>query len=127
MLANSDVIQNNMAPPATRNDTMSMPVSPCVIASLPSGAMSPQKAQAQNKQIWAMSGLLFVILNLLFSIIIWPYQAYQTYWTYKTNKANKTNRTNKGGSKSDYAECCFLYSSFITLHSYHTHGADNRW
>ena len=45
---NSDVIQKSTAAPATRNVTMSMPVMPWVIASLPSGAISPQKAQAKN-------------------------------------------------------------------------------
>ena len=45
---NSDVIQKRIAAPATRNVTMSIPVTPWVMASLPNGAISPQKAQAKN-------------------------------------------------------------------------------
>lgn len=47
---NSDVSQNRMAPPVTLNVTMSMPVMPCVMASLPSGAIRPQNAHAKNRQ-----------------------------------------------------------------------------
>ena len=43
---NKEAIQNSSAPPATRNDTMSMPSNPWVIASLPSGDIKPQKVAA---------------------------------------------------------------------------------
>ena len=36
-----------------RNITIEGPSSPCVIASLPSGAISPQMAQAANIDRWA--------------------------------------------------------------------------
>ena len=45
---NRDVIQKSIAAPATRNVTMSIPVTPWVMASLPNGAISPQKAHAKN-------------------------------------------------------------------------------
>ena len=62
----SEVIQNNRAPPATRNETMSSPVMPCVIASFPRGAISPQNAHAKKQQTWAINGrLLFIFLLIL--------------------------------------------------------------
>ena len=43
---NKEAIQNSNAPPATRNDTISMPSNPWVIASLPSGDIKPQNVAA---------------------------------------------------------------------------------
>jgi hypothetical protein len=43
----------------TRIVTMSSPDMPCVIASLPTGAIKPHPAQARNIATWAISGLLF--------------------------------------------------------------------
>jgi hypothetical protein len=53
-LTKNEVSQKSRAPPATRNDTMCMPSMPCVMASLPNGAISPQKAQAMNIETCAM-------------------------------------------------------------------------
>ena len=61
---NSDVSQNNTAPPVTRNVTMSMPVKPWVMASLPRGAIKPQNAQAKNKHKCAINGRLLVMMNV---------------------------------------------------------------
>ena len=57
-LTKKDVIQNRMAPPNTRNDTMSTPVIPLDIASLPMGAISPHIAQAVNILRCAKRGTL---------------------------------------------------------------------
>ena len=64
-----DVNQKSNAPPVTLNVTMSMPVRPWVMASLPSGAISPQKALAKNILKCAISGRLFVIFYSLETFI----------------------------------------------------------
>ena len=57
----NDVTQNSMAAPQTRKVTMSIPVMPCVMASLPRGAISPQKAHARKMLRCAMSGRVFLL------------------------------------------------------------------
>ena len=57
----NEVSQKSRHPPKTRKLTMVIPSIPCVMASFPKGAMSPQKAQAPNMDRWAMSGRLFFI------------------------------------------------------------------
>ena len=52
----SEAIQKSKAPPATRNDTMSMPSNPWVMASLPNGAIKPQKEAAPSRQRCAVRG-----------------------------------------------------------------------
>ena len=64
-LVNSDVSQNSAAPPVTRNVTISMPVKPWVMASLPRGAIRPQNAHAKNRQMWAMSGWFLLLYNMV--------------------------------------------------------------
>ena len=49
----NEVSQKSSAPPATLNDTMTMPSRPCVIASFPMGDISPQMAHAMNMLKWA--------------------------------------------------------------------------
>lgn len=61
-LTNSDVSQNSRQAPHTRSVTMSNPDMPCVMASLPTGAIRPQPAQARNMDKWAMSGRLLSLL-----------------------------------------------------------------
>ena len=61
--ANREAIQNSRQAPTTLNVTIVMPSKPCVIASLPTGAISPQPAHAPNIDRCAISGRLFFSLS----------------------------------------------------------------
>ncbi len=60
-LVKNEVIQKRTAPPRTRKLTRSMPSMPLSMASLPTGAISPQNAPAQNMHRWAIRGRLLSI------------------------------------------------------------------
>lgn len=61
---NIEASQKSTAAPATRNSTSSMPLMPWAMASLPTGAMSPQKTQARNMLMWATKGRLLSMILL---------------------------------------------------------------
>ena len=63
-----EVIQNRIAAPATLKVTISNPVIPCVMASFPNGAISPQKAHARNMErcasIWELVFFFIFFLTI---------------------------------------------------------------
>ena len=63
--AKSDAVQNSSAAPATRSDTRQMPSMPWAMASLPTGAIRPQKISAKSRLRWALSARLSFIILLI--------------------------------------------------------------